>query len=74
MAIKSGNKKVTIKTQEKYTIILNNMIFDVEYKLEDLIILIDVKKSIRKNILNELKDAGKVEIIGSNRNRRYKLK
>lgn len=35
MAIKSGDKKVTIKTQENYFIILNHMIFDMEYKLED---------------------------------------
>ncbi len=74
VAIKSGDKEVTIRTQEKYAIILNNMIFDVEYKLEELIILLDVKKSRMKNILNELNTLGKIEIIGSNKNRRYKLK
>ena len=74
VAIKSGDKKVTIKTQENYFIILNHMIFDMEYKLEDLIVLIDVKKSRMKNILFELNSAGKIEIVGSNKNRRYKLK
>jgi hypothetical protein len=74
VAIKSGDKKVTIKTQENYSIILNHMIFDIEYKLEDLIVLIGVKKSRMKNILFELNIAGKIVIVGSNKNRRYKLK
>ena len=71
-AIKNGDKKVTKKTQTQYKKILEFMEKDKEYGIQDFCALLNLKESRTKVILNELSE--QVETIGSNRDRRYKLK
>ena len=71
-AIKNGDKKVTKKTQTQYKKILEFMENDKEYGIQDFCALLNLKESRTKVILKELSE--QVETIGSNRDRRYKLK
>lgn len=71
-AIKSGDKKVTKKTQMQYDKILEYMEVDKEYSIQDFCELLELKESRTKDILKGLTDY--VEAIGSNRNRRYRRK
>lgn len=69
---KSGDKKVTKTTQKQYDKILAFMEDEKEYGIWDFCELLDLKESRTKVILQGLSDY--IEIIGSNRNRRYKKK
>lgn len=71
-AIKSGGKKVTKKTQMQYDRILEFMEDGKEYGIWDFCELLGLKESRTKDILKGLSDH--IEIIGSNRDRRYKKK
>ena len=71
-AIKSGNKKVTKKTQMQYDKILAFMEEGKEYGIWDFCELLNLKESRTKDILKGLSDY--IEIIGSNRDRRYRKK
>lgn len=71
-AIKSGDKKVTKKTQMQYDKILGFMEEGKEYGIWDFCELLGLKESRTKDILKGLSD--KIEIIGSNRDRRYRKK
>ena len=71
-AIKSGDKKVTKKTQMQYDKILAFMEEGKEYGIWDFCELLDLKESRTKVILQGLSDY--IEIVGSNRDRRYKKK
>ena len=71
-AIKSGDKKVTKKTQMQYDKILEFMEEGKEYGIWDFCELLGLKESRTKDILKGLSD--RIEIIGSNRDRRYKKK
>ena len=71
-AIKSGDKKVTKKTQMQYDKILDYMEEDKEYGIQEFCQLLDLKESRTKDILSGLSDY--IETIGSNRNRRYRRK
>ena len=66
---KSGGKKVTKKTQMQYDKILEFMEDGKEYGIWDFCELLGLKESRTKDILKGLSD--KIEIIGSNRDRRY---
>lgn len=69
---KSGDKKVTKKTQMQYDKILEFMEEGKEYGIWDFCELLGLKESRTKDILKGLSD--RIEIIGSNRDRRYKKK
>lgn len=69
-AIKSGDKKVTKKTQMQYDKILGFMEEEKEYGIGDFCELLDLKESRTKDILKGLSDY--IETVGSNRGRRYK--
>ena len=71
-AIKSGDKKVTKKTQMQYDKILAFMEEGKEYGIWDFCELLNLKESRTKDILKGLSDY--IEIIGSNRDRRYRKK
>ena len=71
-AIKSGDKKVTKKTQMQYDKILGFMEEGKEYGIWDFCELLDLKESRTKVILRGLSDD--IEMVGSNRDRRYKRK
>ena len=71
-AIKSGDKKVTKKTQMQYDKILAFMEEGKEYGIWDFCELLDLKESRTKVILQGLSDY--IEIVGGNRDRRYKKK
>ena len=71
-AIKSGDKKVTKKTQMQYDKILDFMEEGKEYGIWDFCELLGLKESRTKDILKGLSD--QIEIIGGNRDRRYKKK
>ena len=71
-AIKSGDRKVTKKTQMQYDRILEFMEDGKEYGIWDFCELLGLKESRTKDILKGLSD--KIEIIGSNRDRRYRKK
>ena len=69
---KSGDKKVTKKTQMQCDKILEFMEYGTEYSIWDFCELLGLKESRTKEILKGLSDY--IEIIGSNRNRRYRKK
>lgn len=71
-AIKSGGKKITKKTQMQYDRILEFMEDGKEYGIWDFCELLGLKESRTKDILKGLSDY--IEIVGSNRDRRYKKK
>ena len=71
-AIKNGDKKVTKKTQMQYDKILGFMEDGKEYGIWDFCELLGLKESRTKDILKGLSDY--IEVIGGNRDRRYKKK
>ena len=71
-AIKSGDKKVTKKTQMQYDKVLEFMEEGKEYSIWDFCELLNLKESRTKDILKGLSEY--IEIVGSNRDRRYKKK
>ncbi len=78
-AIKNGDKKqVTKKTeiQLEYILeyILEYMTPDREYKTSEIAAEIGLKKSRAIELVNELVKSGRIEAVGKNRGRRYRLK
>jgi len=71
-AIKNGDKKITKKTQMQCDKILEFMEYGKEYGIWDFCELLGLKESRTKEILKGLSDY--IEIIGSNRDRRYRKK
>lgn len=67
---KTSDKKVTKKTQMQYDKILDFMEEGKEYGIWDFCELLGLKESRTKDILRVLSD--QIEIIGGNRDRRYK--
>lgn len=70
--IKNGDKKVTKKTGMQYEKILAFMEEGKEYRIWDFCELLNLKESRTKVVLQDLSDY--IEIVGSNRDRRYKKK
>ena len=75
--IKIGNKKsaikVTSKTLEKYEAILSYMEPGKEYTAEEIGEVLGLKVSRTNDYLKKLIEQGKIEPIGGNRNRRYRI-
>lgn len=78
VAVKSGGKKVAVKAHEKkqkqYDAVLAAMYPNQKYPATYFCDVLDVRISRTKVILKELIDLGKIEILGTYRNRRYMLK
>lgn len=74
VAIKNGDKKkVTKKTEQQLRNILEYMIAGTEYRTSEIAQLIGVKESRARVLINELVKSGKVEAIGKNKGRKYKI-
>ena len=74
-AIKNGDKKqVTKKTEIQLEYILEHMTSDREYKTSEIAAEIGLKKSRARELVNELVKSGRIEAVGKNRGRRYRLK
>ena len=74
-AIKNGDKKqVTKKTEIQLEYILEYMTSDREYKTSEIAAEIGLKKSRARELVNELVKSGRIEAVGKNRGRRYRLK
>lgn len=71
-AIKNGDKKTTKRTQMQYDKILAFMETGKEYGIWDFCELLNLKESRTKVILQGLSDY--IEVVGGNRDRRYKKK
>lgn len=69
---KSGEKKVTKKTQEKYDAILNAMQPDKWYKASEFEDVADVKESRIKVLLKDLSEQGLIKSTGSTKGKMYK--
>ena len=72
VAEKSGEKKVTIKTQEKYDAILNAMQPDKWYKASECEAIAGVKESRIKVLLKDMTEKGLIESTGSTKGKMYK--
>ena len=73
-AIKNGDKKqVTKKTEIQLEYILEYMTPDREYKTSEIAAEIGLKKSRARELVNELVKSGRIEAVGKNRGRRYRL-
>lgn len=70
--MKNGNKKTTKRTQMQYDKILAFMETGKEYGIWDFCELLNLKESRTKVILQGLSDY--IEVVGGNRDRRYKKK
>ena len=78
VAVKSGGKKVAVnisdRKQAQYNAVLTFMHSGQDYTAADFCDILGVKISRTKVLIKELVELGKVEIVGSFRNRRYRLK
>ena len=72
MAKKSGEKKVTKKTQEKYDAILNAMQPDIWYKASEFETVAGVKESRIKVLLKDMLEQDLIESTGSTKGKMYK--
>ena len=72
VAEKSGEKKVTKKTQEKYDAILKAMQHDKWYKASEFETVAGVKESRIKVLLKDLAEQGLIESTGSTKGKMYK--
>ena len=73
-AIKNGDKKqVTKKTEIQLEYILEYMPPDREYKTSEIAAEIGLKKSRARELVNELVKSGRIEAIGKNKGRRYRI-
>ena len=70
--IKSDDKKATIKTKKRYSQILEFMEYGKEYSLREICDLLNLKETRTKELLKGLSE--QIEAVGSNKDRRYRLK
>lgn len=74
VAIKSGDKKKpTSKTEQQIKTILDYMDPGKEYKTSELAIVLGVKESRARLLINGLVEDGKIRAIGKNRGRKYTI-
>lgn len=69
---KNVEKKVTKKTQEKYTAILESMQLDRWYKAAEFESVVEVKETRIRVLLNDMKERGMIETIGSTKGKLYR--
>ena len=70
--IKNDDKKVTIKTSKRYEQILEFMSDEKEHTMKELCEFLNLKETRTKGLLKGLSE--QIEIIGKNKDRKYKLK
>nr|WP_294574754.1 RNA-binding domain-containing protein [uncultured Anaerostipes sp.] len=74
VAIKNGDKKkVSKKTERQIKTILNYMEPGKEYKTSEISIVLGVKESRARLLINKLVKKGKIEAIGKNKGRKYRI-
>ena len=73
MPIKNADKKVPIKTGQQLEKILQYLSEQEECSCRDICVLLDVKERKARQLLQILQEQDKIEIIGANRTRRYRL-
>ena len=74
VAIKNGDKKqITKSTEIQLEYILEYMTPDREYKTSEIAAEIGLKKSRARELVNELVKSGRIEAIGKNKGRRYRI-
>ena len=74
VAIKNGDKKkVSKKTERQIKTILNHMEAGKEYKTSEISIVLGVKESRARLLINKLVKKGKIEAIGKNKGRKYRI-
>ena len=73
MPIKNADKRVPIKTGQQLEKILQYLSEQEECSCRDICALLDVKERRARQLLQILQEQGKIEIIGANRTRRYRL-
>lgn len=69
---KSGDKKTRGKTQQRLNDILAFMEAGREYKTAEISEILNVKESRARKLLSILSSEGKLDVLGNNRNRRYR--
>ena len=74
MSEKSVSKKVTVKTQAHYDMILSFMEDDVWYKASELVDVLGVKETRTKTLLRALVEVGALVDNGAIKGRKYKKK
>ena len=72
VAEKSGEKKVTKKTQEKFDAILNAMQPDKWHKASEFEVIAGVKESRIKVLLKDMMEQGLIESSGSTKGKMYR--
>ncbi len=72
MTKKSGEKKVTKKTQEKFDAILNAMQPDKWHKASEFEAIAGVKESRIKVLLKDMMEQGLIESSGSTKGKMYR--
>ena len=71
---KTGDKSaINVSKKDPKTLILEYLQTHEQASSKEFCELLGLKASRTKDYLNELEDAGKIESIGANKNRRYKL-
>lgn len=74
MTVKSDSKKVTVKTQAHYDLILSYMKDDVWYKASELVEVLGVRETRTKALLRTLVEEGMLIDNGMIKGRKYKRK
>ncbi len=73
MPIKNADKKVPIKTQRQLEKILQHLSEQSECTCKDICTLLEVQERRARRLLQELQEQGRIEAIGANKTRRYRL-
>ena len=71
--IKNADKKMPIKTQQQLEKILQHLSEQSECICKDVCTLLEVQERRARRLLQELQEQGRIEAIGANKTRRYRL-
>ena len=69
----NASKKVPIKTKRQLEKILQYLSEQSECSCRDICMLLKVKERRARQLLQELQEQGRIETIGANKTRRYRL-
>ena len=70
---KGIDKKVPIKTQQQLEKILQHLSGQLECTCKDVCTILEVQERRARQLLQELQEQGRIEAIGANKTRRYRL-
>ena len=71
--IKNADKKMPIKAQQQLERIFQYLSEQSECTCKDVCALLEVKERRARQLLQELQEQGRIEAIGANKTRRYRL-